>query len=412
MPPQNQDHKSSEQPIESRLRRALHEHAQDVSPSPEAFFTINQRISRREAASSFNPRVLWEKRARLQVQPSLVFSLVLLVALSVVTTLLITQNNSATQTVQVATPGETQPDPDGPATASTLPDGSDNGSGGAPAPSESVDVITGPTATRQPNPTTSAASSLPAPATTSAADPTSQQPPGIRLLSPETYEVRPLQVASNGFPVVYSEHRLDSQQIATIPVVSPDGPFSATSNIAVDNDGTLWIEVLDPQGETGWVLSQTVSVQPTMLTADQDAQLTEISRALVDLVGLAEIGGVDQTLLDAAGRELLLSSRGTYVALATNEGAVHGYSRYDRDVMHDYLLGRGADGEVILEGLRDALTCLSQSPSVVGPSDIEPPGALQKLNYVALTNGGACNLLVYFDFFQERPEIIALSVHR
>lgn len=408
MPPQNQDHKSSEQPIESRLRKALHEHAQEVSPSPEAFFTINQRISRREAASSLNPKVLWEKRARLHVQPSLVFSLVLLVALSVVTTLLITQNNSATQTVQVATPGETRPDPDGSATASTLPGGaSDNG--GAPAPSESVDVITGSGTTRQPNPTVSSA---PAPATTSASDPTSQQPPGVRLLTPEAYEVRPLQVASNGFPVVYSEHRLDSQQIATIPVVSDDGPFSATSNIAVDNDGTLWIEVLDPQGESGWVLSHTVSVQPALLTTDQDAQLTEISRALVDLVGLAEIGGVDSTLLDAAGRELLLSSRGTYVALATNDGAVHGYSRYDRDVMHDYLLGRGADGEVILEGLRDALSCLSQSPSVLGPSDIEPPGALQKLNYVALTNGGNCNLLVYFDFFQERPEIIALSVHR
>lgn len=407
MPPQSQNHKPSEPPIESRLRQALHEHARDVSPSPEAFFTINQRIARREAASSLNPKVLWGKRARLHVQPSLVFSLVLLVALSVVTTLLITQNNSATQTVQVATPSETQPGPDGTAAPdeTALPSGADTD---APVPSQSVEVVTGAGTTRPSNPTTSSA---PAPATTSATDPTSQQPPGVRLTASEAYEVRPLQVASNGFPVVYSEHRLDSRQISTIPVVSQDGPFSYTSNIAVDNDGTLWIEVLDPQGEPGWVLSHTVSVQPALLSADQNAQLSEISQALVDLVGLADIAGIDDTLLDAAGHELQLSSRGTYVALAANEGAVHGYSRYDRDVLHDYLLGRGANGDVILDGLRGALSCLSQSPSILGPTDIEPPGALTKLNYAALTNGGDCNLLVYFDFFQERPEIIALSVH-
>ena len=69
---------------ERLLRTALHQHAQRVKPSPDAFFAINQRIARKEEKLKL-PALL-----RVCLQPSIVASIVLLIALSVVTTLLAT----------------------------------------------------------------------------------------------------------------------------------------------------------------------------------------------------------------------------------------------------------------------------------------------------------------------------------
>ncbi len=314
MPTDNQDRQDQPQPIENRLRKALHEHAQQVSPSSEAFFTINQRISRREAASAWSPRVLWEKRERLRLQPSLVLSLVLLVALSVVTTLLLTRDTDATQTVQVAAPSSTespttpeQPDNNGteptptPTTVATTPGNDDpdtnnpNLGGDEPVkvvtdeseppdtPTPSSTTVAPPTTTNPPTPTTAA----PPDTTTTTAPPETDPPPPERP-SETLFEVRPLQVARNGYPVVYAEHRLDSERLSTIPVVPEDGPYKTTLNTAVDNDGTLWVEVLDPEGNAGWVLSHTVSVQPHLLTSEETTMFGGLAQVLVNFVGAVD----------------------------------------------------------------------------------------------------------------------------
>jgi len=446
MPTDNQDRQDQPQPIENRLRKALHEHAQQVSPSSEAFFTINQRISRREAASAWSPRVLWEKRERLRLQPSLVLSLVLLVALSVVTTLLLTRDTDATQTVQVAAPSSTespttpeQPDNNGteptptPTTVATTPGHDDpytnnpNPGGDEPVkvvtdeseppdtPTPSSTTVAPPTTTNPPTPTTAA----PPDTTTTTAPPETDPPPPERP-SETLFEVRPLQVARNGYPVVYAEHRLDSERLSTIPVVPEDGPYKTTLNTAVDNDGTLWVEVLDPEGNAGWVLSHTVSVQPHLLTSEETTMFGGLAQVLVNFVGAVDEARRDgqpspETMaqLTEIAHNLRLSSRGAYVALADQNGSVYGYNRYNRDTLEDYLLGNtdGNNFDSILQGLRDVLSCLSEAPSIVETSSVTPPAALQRLNYTALTDGDDCNLLVYFDFLQQGPEIIAFSIH-
>jgi len=445
MPTDNQDRQDQPQPIENRLRKALHEHAQQVSPSSEAFFTINQRISRREAASAWSPRVLWEKRERLRLQPSLVLSLVLLVALSVVTTLLLTRDTDATQTVQVAAPSSTespttpeQPDNNGteptptPTTVATIPGNDDpdtnnpNPGGDEPVkvvtdeseppdtPTPSSTTVAPPTTTNPPTPTTAA----PPDTTTTTAPPETDPPP--ERPSETLFEVRPLQVARNGYPVVYAEHRLDSERLSTIPVVPEDGPYKTTLNTAVDNDGTLWVEVLDPEGNAGWVLSHTVSVQPHLLTSEETIMFGGLAQVLVNFVGAVDEARRDgqpspETMaqLTEIAHNLRLSSRGAYVALADQNGSVYGYNRYNRDTLEDYLLGNteGDNFDSILQGLRDVLSCLSEAPSIVETSSVTPPAALQRLNYTALTDGDDCNLLVYFDFLQQGPEIIAFSIH-
>jgi len=432
MPTPNQDRQDPAQPIEDRLRQALNQRAQQVSPSPEAFFTINKRINRRESASAWSPRSLWERRVKVRLQPSVVLSLVLLVALSVVTTLLVINGGNTTQAVRTAAPvttdqtSVTQPEP----TEATLPDTppADNPASETEAPSapDGPVVITTdttappeaepPTTTAETPPTTAAAPATtaePLPDTVPDLPPTEPTEPPQPTQPASLFEVYPLQVASSGFPIVYAEHRSDSEQLSRIPV-RPDpelGPHGATLNTAVSRDGVLWGEVLTPEGQLGWVQLKTVSIQPAALTAEQTAEISQISATLLEFIAAANQAQPDNSLLAASARNLQLSSRGMYIATVQGGAAV--YEIYTVDMFVNSLLPEAPDDSFNsrLLTLRQELSCLSQAGDVTGLSDSTPPAAMQVLSYISLNDSNGCEVLVYFDFLSEHPEIIGFSIH-
>lgn len=433
MPTPNQDNQDSTQPIEDRLRQTLSQRAQQVSPSPKAFFTINQRINRREAASAWSPRNLWESRIKVRLQPSVVLSLVLLVALSVVTTLLIIRDDNTTQSVLTSAPISTNQTPaaEPEQTEGSLPaDPPANDPASEPeAPLEPDGPVVIATDTSTPPSNNSPATTTETPPTTAEVQPTTTETPATTTEAPpetvpeppppttpptETlFEVYPLQVASTGYPIVYAEHRSDSEQLSRIPV-RPDSEidsYTATLNTAVDQDGVLWGEVLTPGGRPGWVQLKTVSIQPVVLTAEQAAEISQISGTLLEFVAAANRAGPDNSLLAASARNLQLSSRGMYIATVQEGAAV--YEIYTIDMFVNSLLNdTSSDGLTSrLLALRNELSCLSQAQDVTGVSDSTPPAAMQVLSYTALNDSNGCEVLVYFDFLSEHPEIIGFSIH-
>ena len=439
------DHSQASQPIENRLRQALHTRAEQVQPSSEAFFTINRRISRREAASPWHPRSLWEKRAQLRLQPSTVLSLVLLVALTAVTTVLLTRENSDPEIITTGT-GSTEGTGGSPSTPA--PDKPE-----LPVPeSHEPTEVPPPVSTTPENPSGEIRidthqppdSTTEPPTTTEATTTTTPQPGAAQLL-----QVRPLQVASRGFPQVYAEHRVDSEYITKIQVNSDQDYFKTTRLPALDSDGQQWIEVTNSEGDTGWVQSLTVSVQPhESSTIDYSADLSAAAQRLVDFVKTANESELDAETKRAIARALPLSSRGIYLALANQAGTAYGYHLFTPDLVRNHLLDAAAETDNhMLQRLAKTLNCLSQAqaqppaaepgtaettsataaesdatdaptppaaPAAVAtpaPPALQPPGAFHILSHAVLTDGAGCNLLVYFDFLQATPEIIAISIH-
>ena len=406
-----QDHNQASPPIEDRLRQALHSRAEQVQPSAEAFFTINRRISRREAASPWHPRTLWEKRAQLSLQPSMVLSLVLLVALTAVTTILLTQNNSAPENITTAT-GPTESSIDSasiPTSGTPEPPGPGNSEVSSPVnTTPGVDIVVAPPNTQDPTTVTER------PTTTTATTTTTTVPD-----TPDTadlLEVHPLQVASNGFPQIYAEHRIDSEYITHIPVSADPDFFKTTRVPALDREGLQWIEVINSAGDTGWVQSRTVSVQPQEgSTIDHSEGLAATAQSLVDFAATASSTEIDAETKRNIARTLPLSSRGIYFSMVDSQGVVYGYQDYAPDLVKDYLLNASSDSNnnSILQVLATALNCISQAPSeAAAPTGLKPPAALHRLSHATLAGAAGChNLLVYFDFLQAKPEIIAISIH-
>lgn len=416
------------QETERLLRQALHQRAQRVEPSPDAFFTINQRIARKEE------RLKLPAMLRVRLQPSMVASIVLLIALSVVTTLLLTRDDSNAQPVDIAeTPSSTVPEPP----EETPPVSQPQPPVSAPEPTEKQEapgqqgrqdgqsrqggqdpqIITGTTpdtTTTSPPPVSESP-----PASATSAPPTTEQVPTTTAPAPPpepAYAIRPLQVASKGRVIVYEYHDTSSEQLGVIPVSLDEGAYLSTGIRATDYDGNHWSEVHLPSGETGWVELETVAIMPSPFSETQKSDLVAAGYQLLGMVAANEVSDSDG---DSAAPVLLLdsslnvSSRGIYLASVAGPGTV--YNRYSPSQFLD------AFGAEDTEERSSAVTALySQLACLVGnsnvtfgeDSDIAAPVAMQVLPYVAITGiNNTCKVLVYFDYLRGQAEIIGFSTH-
>lgn len=428
------DHEARRQETEQLLHKALHQHAQRVEPSPDAFFKINQRIARKEE------RLKLPAMLRVRLQPSMVASIVLLIALTVVTTLLLTRDDNSSQPVNVAsTPSSAAPEPqeNPPVTQPANPEpgpvsqgpgeqegqnepGAQEGQGetgsreGQSEPGGQV--VTGPAPDNTPVPTpepTSPPSTAPAPTTTAEEPPAADPPPPADL----AYAIRPLQVASKGQVVVYKDHDTSSEQLGVIPVSSGADDYLATGIRATDYNGNHWSEVRLPTGETGWVGLETVAIVPSALSEADEGSMIAAGYHLLGVVAANEIAEEDasEANIFLPNTSLNVSSRGVYVASVFGPGAVYG--RYSPS---EFLEAFGADeaaaNQPSIASLYSQLACLAGNADVVSGSvsDIAPPAAMQVLPYVAITSpepGNSCRVLVYFDYLRGQAEIIGFSVH-
>ena len=427
------DHEARRQETEQLLHKALHQHAQRVEPSPDAFFKINQRIARKEE------RLKLPAMLRVRLQPSMVASIVLLIALTVVTTLLLTRDDNSSQPVDVAsTPSSVAPEPQenppvtqpanpepGPAPDERSGPGEQEepGSQGETGSREGQgdpggQVVTGtapdnaPVTTPEP---TSPPPTAPAPTTTVEEPPAADPPPPADL----AYAIRPLQVASKGQVIVYKDHDTSSEQLGVIPVSSGADDYLATGIRATDYNGNHWSEVRLPTGETGWVGLETVAIVPSALSEADEGSMIAAGYHLLGVVAANEIADSEEDASEAniflPNTSLNVSSRGVYVASVFGPGAVYG--RYSPS---EFLEAFGADeaaaNQPSIASLYSQLACLAGNADVVSGSgsDIAPPAAMQVLPYVAITSaepGNACRVLVYFDYLRGQAEIIGFSVH-
>ena len=428
------DHEARRQETEQLLHKALHQHAQRVEPSPDAFFKINQRIARKEE------RLKLPAMLRVRLQPSMVASIVLLIALTVVTTLLLTRDDNPSQPVDVAsTPSSTAPEPqENPPVsqpANPEPDPApdeqggpgeqegqgDPGSQGEPGSREGQgdpggQVITAPAPDNTPDTTsepTSPPATAPAPTTTVEEPPATDPPPPSEL----SYAIRPLQVASKGQVIVYKDHDTSSEQLGVIPVSSEGGDYLATGIRATDYNGNHWTEVRLPTGETGWVGLETVAIVPSALSEADEGSMIAAGYQLLGVVAANEIAEEDasEANIFLPNTSLNVSSRGVYVASVFGPGAVYG--RYSpSEFLEAFGAEEAAANQPSIASLYSQLACLAGNADVVSGSvsDIVPPAAMQVLPYVAITSpepGNACRVLVYFDYLRGQAEIIGFSVH-
>ena len=434
------DHEARKQETEQLLRKALHQHAQRVEPSPDAFFKINQRIVRKEE------RLKLPAMLRVRLQPSMVASIVLLIALTVVTTLLLTRDDNPSQPVDIAatptsaapeppeTPPVTQPANPVPDPAAEEPDeqegrsepgrqietGSQDGqseAGGQGETGEQVDTAPAPDTTPD---TTSQPTSPPAP-TTLAPTTTTEEPPATDPPPPPdlSYAIRPLQVASQGQVIVYANHDIGSERLGVIPVSSERDDYLATGIRATDYDGKHWSEVRLPSGETGWVELETVAIVPAVLTGTDESDLIASGYQLLGVIEANEIAENGEEVSAAniflPNTSLNVSSRGVYVASVFGPGTV-----YIRHSPSEFLAAFGAEdaaeSQTDIASLYSQLACLAGNADVIfgGNSDIAAPAAMQVLPYVAITGietDNTCRVLVYFDYLRGQAEIIGFSVH-
>ena len=427
------DHEARNQETEQLLRKALHQHAQRVEPSPDAFFKINQRIARKEE------RLKLPAMLRVRLQPSMVASIVLLIALTVVTTLLLTRDDNPSQPVNVAsTPSSAAPEPQetppvtqpanpapGPAPDERSGPGEQEepGSQGETGSREGQgepggQVVTGPAPDNTPVPTsepTSPPATAPAPTTTVEEPATTDPPPPADL----AYAIRPLQVASKGQVVVYKDHDTSSEQLGVIPVSSGADDYLATGIRATDYNGNHWSEVRLPDGETGWVGLETVAIVPSALSEADEGSMIAAGYHLLGVVAANEIADSEEDASEAniflPNTSLNVSSRGVYVASVFGPGAVYG--RYSpSEFLEAFGAEEAAANQPSIASLYSQLVCLAGNADVVSGSgsDIAPPAAMQVLPYVAITSpepGNACRVLVYFDYLRGQAEIIGFSVH-
>ena len=428
------DHEARRQETEQLLHKALHQHAQRVEPSPDAFFKINQRIARKEE------RLKLPAMLRVRLQPSMVASIVLLIALTVVTTLLLTRDDNPSQPVDVAsTPSSAAPEPqENPPVsqpANPEPDlapdeqggpGEQEGQGDPGSQGETGSregqgdpggqVITAPAPDNTPDTTsepTSPPATAPAPTTTVEEPLTADPPPPSDL----AYAIRPLQVASKGQVIVYKDHDTSSEQLGVIPVSSEGGDYLATGIRATDYNGNHWSEVRLPTGETGWVGLETVAIVPSALSEADEGSMIAAGYQLLGVVAANEIAAEDasEANIFLPNTSLNVSSRGVYVASVFGPGAVYG--RYSpSEFLEAFGAEEAAANQPSIASLYSQLACLAGNADVVSGSvsDIAPPAAMQVLPYVAITSpepGNACRVLVYFDYLRGQAEIIGFSVH-
>ena len=428
------DHEARRQETEQLLHKALHQHAQRVEPSPDAFFKINQRIARKEE------RLKLPAMLRVRLQPSMVASIVLLIALTVVTTLLLTRDDNPSQPVDVAsTPSSAAPEPQenppvtqpanpepGPAPDEQGGPGEQEGQGepgsqGEPGNREGQgdpggQVVTVPAPDNTPDTTsepTSPPATAPAPTTTVEEPLTADPPPPSEL----SYAIRPLQVASKGQVIVYKDHDISSEQLGVIPVSSEGGDYLATGIRATDYNGNHWSEVRLPTGETGWVGLETVAIVPSALSEADEGSMIAAGYQLLGVVAANEIAEEDasEANIFLPNTSLNVSSRGVYVASVFGPGAVYG--RYSpSEFLEAFGAEAAAANQPSIASLYSQLACLAGNADVVSGSvsDIAPPAAMQVLPYVAITSpepGNACRVLVYFDYLRGQAEIIGFSVH-
>ena len=409
-----------QQETERLLRAALHQHAQRIKPSPDAFFTINQRIARKEERLKL-PALL-----RVRLQPSMVASIVLLIALSVVTTLLLTRSDNNPQSVDVLTtpssmvseppetptPPVTQPKASVPAeTEGQEASGQQENQGSQSERSgQDPQVVTVTTPTTVPpsvstSPSTSTSS---APATT-ATPPTNPPPP-----PQPTYAVRPLQVASRGRVIVYKDLDTSSEQLGIIPVSLDEGTYLSTGNRATDYSGSHWGEVRLPSGETGWVELGTVAIMPSPLSETQKNDLVTYGYQLLGIVAANEASDPAAPVY-LSSTNLNTSNRSIYVATIVGPGSI-----YNRFTPSQFVNAFGAEDAAerspVIASLYSQLACLAGEADVVFGDDSEtaPPAAMQVLPYVAITGMRAdntCKVLLYFDYLSGQAEIIGFSVH-
>ena len=428
------DHEARRQETEQLLHKALHQHAQRVEPSPDAFFKINQRIARKEE------RLKLPAMLRVRLQPSMVASIVLLIALTVVTTLLLTRDDNSSQPVDVAsTPSSVAPEPQEPPPVTQpanpvtdpAPDeqggpGEQEGQGEPGSQSEpgsregqgdpGGQVVTAPAPDNTPDTTsepTSPPATAPAPTTTVEEPPATDPPPPSEL----SYAIRPLQVASKGQVTVSKDHDTSSEQLGLIPVSSEGGDYLATGIRATDYNGNHWSEVRLPTGETGWVGLETVAIVPSALSEADEGSMIAAGYQLLGVVAANEIAAEDasEANIFLPNTSLNVSSRGVYVASVFGPGAVYG--RYSpSEFLEAFGAEEAAANQPSIASLYSQLACLAGNADVVSGSvsDIAPPAAMQVLPYVAITSpepGNACRVLVYFDYLRGQAEIIGFSVH-
>ncbi len=404
------DREARNQETEQLLRKALQQHAQRVKPSPDAFFSINQRIARKEEGFKL-PRML-------RLQPSMVASILLLIALSVVTTLLLTRGDNSTQSVNVgATPSSTipeDPSPEPPPPA-TNPEPPESNPPGIVSVEPTVQTGTSEPATNPPEPPATVsppAPTTPAPTTTLVEPPTTEPPPP----PPDTaYAIRPLQIASKGQVIVYKDHDTQSEQLGVIPVSLDEGIYLATSVRATDYDGNHWSEVVLPTGETGWVELETVAIVPSTLSETQKGDLVSVGYQLLGVVATNEASKSDSEspIFLPSTNSLNVSSRGVYVASVVGGGTI--YNRYSPS---EFLAAFGTEesDNPIITSLYSQLVCLTGETNVTlgDDSDIDAPVAMQVLPYVAITGiseGNTCTVLIHFDYLRGQAEIIGFSVY-
>lgn len=424
------DQEARRQETERLLRAALHQHAQRIEPSPDAFFVVNQRIARKEERLKL-PALL-----RVRLQPSMVVSIVLLIALSVVTTLLLTRDDNNAQPVDIAaTPSSTVPEPpDETPVVQAPPPASDPEEPEAPGPqeegpngrsgqgSQNPQVVIG----TDPAPSTVPAAAPPPvsaspPASTSTEPPTTAAPSTAPPPPPEpAYAIRPLQVASKGRVIVYEDHDTSSEHLGIIPVSLDEGAYLATGIRATDYDGNHWSEVRLPSGEIGWVELETVAITPLSLSEAQKNDLVAAGYHLLGVVAANESANESEDSDPAApvylsSTSLNASSRGVYVATIVGTGAV--YNRFSPSQFLDAFGVEGAEERnPVIASLYSQLACLAGNAYVTfgDDSDIAAPVAMQVLPYVVVTGISAdntCTVLVYFDYLRGQAELIGFSVH-
>ena len=417
------------QETERLLRQALHQHAQQVEPSPDAFFAINQRIAHKE------DRLKLPAMLRVRLQPSMVASIVLLIALSVVTTLLLTRDDSNAQPVDIAeTPSSTVPEPpeETPPVSQPQPpvsapepaqrqeatgqQGRQDGQSGQDGQDPQIIAGTTPdtTMTVQPPPVSESP-----PDSATSAPPTTEQVPTTTAPAPPpepAYAIRPLQVASKGRVIVYEYHDTSSEQLGVIPVSLDEGAYLSTGIRATDYDGNHWSEVRLPSGETGWVELETVAIMPSPFSEAQKSDLVAAGYQLLGMVAANEVSDSDGDsavplfLLDSS---LNVSSRGIYLASVAGSGTV--YNRYSPSQFLDAFGAEDAEERSsAVAALYSQLACLAGNSNVTfgEDSDIAVPVAMQVLPYVAITGiNNTCKVLVYFDYLRGPAEIIGFSTH-
>ena len=401
--------KTENQTAEQNLTEALRSHANQIVPSAEAFFKINYRIARYESANRWHPRNLFERKTAMRPKLSAAFAMLLLIALTAATTVLLTRETptqSEVSTLSTSESGHVANDLGNRQETVELPEqssGSESSSNVANMPEPELHVETEPVVPSE------VEEALPA------TSPTVPAPPPLpELHNPHTeFSVIPLQIASRGYPEIFEAYRETSPMLGYI-TLDVGHRYDTTLATVIDSNGEQWLEITSPQTGSGWAKTAAITVQPAELSAEQSSSARTSAESIVNMFSLASQTGQPAVIAERMARALPISSRGVYLLSALEDGTLVSTIRLDTDRFKDLVTQVYDETNLPLLGelgqISKTLGCLSQEQILSDASALVPvPPVVARLHHVVLSSQAGCGLVVYYDFLNGQPEIIGLS---